>query len=492
MNRSCRQLMLSLLALFPTETAAAQSAPEAPKTPTADQPTTLPDVVVTGNPLGSDLFELVQPTSVLSGQELLLNRSSTLGETLSNLPGVNSSYFGPNASRPVIRGFDADRVRIMQNGVGTLDVSSLSPDHAVTVDPLIIQRAEVVRGPAALLYGGSAIGGVVNLLDNRIPQSPISGFQGNAEARYGGAARERGGAAIVEGGNGRFALHADGYGRETDDLRIPGFARSERLRASGSTFGLPESGIEQNGRLGNTSSRSHGGAFGGSLTGDNGSYGGLSIQQFDSQYGSPLELGSRIDMSSTRVDFAGEARNLVPAIDNVRFKVGHTEYKHTESDEGVPQTTFRNKGYDGRLEVVHAPLGPFKGAIGIQVTNFDFSALGAEAFAPQTNTDTKGLFIYEALPLGKLKLSAGARLDRASISSEGGGPIDPITGNPRFDPAQKRSFTPRNAAIGALYSFSDAVAFGVNYAHAERAPSYNELFANGPHNATGQFEVGKY
>ncbi|MEN3351921.1 MAG: iron complex outerrane recepter protein [Betaproteobacteria bacterium] len=483
-------VMTSLALAVGTAEAQTTSGPQTPKSSTETQPRTLPSVVVTGNPLGSDLFELVQPTSTLSGEVLLLNRSSTLGETLSNLPGVNSTYFGPNASRPVIRGFDGDRVRIMQNGVGTLDVSALSPDHAVTVDPLIIQRAEVVRGPATLLYGGNAIGGVVNLLDNRIPQNPISGFQGNVEGRFGGAANERGGAAILEGGNGKVALHADGYGRETDDLKIPGFARSQRLRATGSTFGLPESGVEQVGRLGNTSSRSHGGAFGASLTGASGSYGGLSIQQFDAQYGSPLELGSRIDMESTRVDFAGEARNLGPAIDNVKLKFGHTDYKHTESDEGVPQTTFKNKGYDARIDLIHANIGPLKGAVGFQVTNFDFSALGAEAFAPQTNTDSKGVFLYEELPLGQLKLSAGARFDSASVSSQGGGPIDPVTGNPRFDPAQKRSFTPRSAALGALYSFSDAIALGVNFAHTERAPSYNELFANGPHNATGQFEIG--
>ena len=454
------------------------------------QPATLPNVVVTGNPLGSELFELVQPTSVLSGQQLLLNRGSTLGETLSTLPGVNSSYFGPNASRPVVRGFDGDRVRIMQNGIGTLDVSALSPDHAVSVDPLIADRVEVVRGPAALLYGGNAIGGVVNVIDNRIPQNAISGVHGSAEGRLGGAANERGGAAIVEAGNGRLALHADAYGRNTDDLKIPGFARSSRLRASGSTLGLPESGIEQNGRLGNTSSHSTGGAFGGSLTADNGSYGGLSVQQFNSNYGSPLELGSRIDMKSTRYDFSGELRGLGTAINTVKFKAGDTDYEHTESDEGVPQTTFKNKGYDARVEAVHGNLGPLRGAFGVQVTNFDFSALGTEAFAPQTTTDSKAAFVYEEWPLGKLKLSMGGRFERTSVDSQGGGPIDPTTGSPRFDAAQSRSFSPRSGSVGALYTFSDRWAFGVNTSHSERAPSYSELYANGPHAATGQFEIG--
>jgi iron complex outermembrane receptor protein len=489
MKRTFNPFVLTAIACTLSAAAQAQTTPSA-KPGTQSAPTALPGVVVTGNPLGSDLIELVQPTSVLTGQELLIQRRSTLGETLSNLPGVSSTYFGPNASRPVIRGFDGERVRIMQNGVETLDVSALSPDHAVSVDPLIVNSIEVVRGPAALLYGGNAIGGVVNMLDNRIPQAPITGIQGSGEGRFGGAERERAGAGIIEGGNGTFALHADAYGRNTDDLRIPGFARSDRLRASGSTFGLPESGIEQQKRLGNTSSHSDGGALGASVTSGNGSYGGVSIQQFNSRYGTPLELGSRIDMESTRLDFAGELKNSGHFINNIKMKFGRSDYQHTESDEGVPVTTFKNKGYDARVEFLHEKIGPVTGAFGVHVKNFDFSALGAEAFAPQTTTDSKAAFIYEELPLGKVKLTAGGRFERTSVKSAGGGPIDGMSGNPRFDPAQSQSFTPRSGAIGAAYSFTDRLAFGVNLSHNERAPSYSELYANGPHNATGQFEVG--
>jgi len=171
--------------------------------------TRLPPVVVTGNPLGSDLFDLAAPISVLEGTELTLRRSSTLGETLNGLPGVSSTYFGPNASRPVIRGFDADRIRILDNGAAVLDASSLSFDHDVAVEPLIIERVEVVRGPAALLYGGSAVGGVVNVIDNRIPRTPLTSITRRAEARLGGAEREKAGGAVFEVGNGRGALHAD-------------------------------------------------------------------------------------------------------------------------------------------------------------------------------------------------------------------------------------------------------------------------------------------
>jgi iron complex outermembrane receptor protein len=469
--------------------AASAQAQTAGKPPSGGTPTQLPPVVVTGNPLGSDTFELVQPTSVLDGRDLMINRKSTLGETLSELPGVSSSYFGPNSSRPVIRGFDGDKIRILQNGAAMLDASALAPDHAVAVDPLVIDRVEVVRGPATLLYGGNAIGGVVNVLDNRIPQSAITGLGGRMEGRLGGADNERGGVGVFEGGNGQFAVHADAYGRGTDDLKIPGYARSARLRASGSTFGLPDSGVEQVDRLGNTNAHSYGGALGGALTSNRG-YAGLSAQQFQANYGSPLELGSRIDMQSTRWDFGGEARDLGTVIESVKVKAGYTDYQHTESDEGVPQTTFKNRGYDARIEALHGKLGPLKGAIGLQLTNFDFSALGAEAFIPQTNTDAKGLFIYEEWPIGKLKLVMGGRAERNQVQSNGGGPVDPSTGNPRFDPAQTRSFTPKSGALGLVYSVTHDIALAANLAHTERAPTYSELYGNGPHDVTGQFEIG--
>ncbi|WP_434517244.1 TonB-dependent receptor plug domain-containing protein (plasmid) [Dechloromonas sp. ARDL1] len=208
---------------FTAPAALAQGAP--------NQATELAPVVVTANPLGSALFDLAAPVSVLGGRDLTLRRESTLGETVANLPGVSSTYFGPSASRPVIRGLDSDRIRILQNGTGMLDVSALSPDHATTVDPLVVDRIEVVRGPAALLYGGTAVGGVVNVLDNRIPQEAVVGVSGRFEPRFGGADNEQSGAAVLEGGNGRIAFHADISSRRNDDVQIPGFARSSRQRA---------------------------------------------------------------------------------------------------------------------------------------------------------------------------------------------------------------------------------------------------------------------
>lgn len=446
-------------------------------------PVTLPEVVVTGNPLGSELFELAAPVSVLGGQDLFLQRKSTLGETLEGLPGVSTTGFGPNVARPAIRGLDGDRVRILQNGAGTLDASSLSNDHAVAIDPLVVERAEVVRGPAALFYGGNAVGGVVNVIDNRIPQFGLQGVSGRVEARVGGAESEKAGGAMLEIGNGSFALHADVYKRDTDDLKIKGYARSARLRARD-----PQP-VEAQGTLPNSASKSDGGAIGLSHTWANG-YVGISRSGFNSVYGTVAEPEVSIDMQSSRWDIAGEIRELGKVIKAVKFKAGNTDYKHTELDAGVPATRFSNKGYDLHFEATHGNIGPLQGAMGLQFTDSDFSALGAEAFVPTTNTNARSGFFYEELPLGRLKLTFGGRHERTEVSSEGGGPVPFGAAGPRFDPAQTRTFGGNSGALGAVWSFTPGLALAVNGAYTERAPTYYELFANGPHAATGAYEVG--
>ena len=477
--------MASFLALTPA--ALAQTKPAASPATTAQATKELPPVVVTANPLGSELFELVQPISVLGGQELFQLRRSTLGETLNALPGVSSTYFGPNASRPVIRGLDSDRIRILQNGTGVLDASALSFDHAVAVDPMVVERAEVVRGPAALLYGGSAVGGVVNVIDNRIPQSAVQGITGRGEVRYGGAEREKADGVVLEAGNGRLALHADAYTRDTDDLKIKGPNISPRLQAINPALAVTQ------GTLPNSASRSKGGAVGASLTWDRG-YAGLSYAGFDTNYGTVAEPNVVIDMKSNRLDFAGELREISGFIASAKVKFGRTDYEHREIDLGVVGTTFRSKGYDSRVELTHAPLGPrsfpIRGAFGLQVSDLDFSALGAEAFVPSTNTNAKALFLYEEAQFGKLKISFGARNERTDVRSDGGGPIDPNTGNPRFDPPQTRNFSANSGSLGALWNFTPNVGLAINGTWTERAPTFYELFANGAHVATAAYEVG--
>jgi iron complex outermembrane recepter protein len=245
----------------------------------------------------------------------------------------------------------------------------------------------VVRGPAALLYGGSAAGGVVNVIDNRIPQNPITGASGRVEARYGGTDREEAGGGVLEVGNGRFAVHADAYTRDTDDLRIPGFARSARLRAQD-----PQP-TEARGMLPNSASRSHGGALGGSFTWDRG-YLGMAYFGFDKKYGVVAEPDVTIEMKSSRFEVAGEMRDTGRAISAVSLKAARTGYEHQELDAGTPATTFTNKGYEGRIEAQHAPIGPLRGAVGAQLMHSDFSALGAEAFVPSTRSDARAIFVF--------------------------------------------------------------------------------------------------
>lgn len=438
----------------------------------------LSPVAVTGNPLGVGSDELVVPVSVLNGRELSLRRESTLGETLNGIPGVTATQFGPNASRPVIRGLDSERVKIMQNGLGILDASSLSFDHAVGIDPLIIEQIDVVRGPAALLYGGSAMGGVVNAIDHRIPTEKLDGIIGRAETRFGGADSTRNGAAVIDIGNGMFAIHGDIYNRKSSDLDIPGFAVSRR---KSETDGTPR---ENKGKLVNSSAESDGGALGASLTFDNG-YVGLSYSVLDSNYGVVAEEDVRIDMNSERWELASEFKDLGSIINRIKFRMAHTDYEHKELEGAEVGTTFTNRGLEGSLELGHSNVGPVQGVLGYQFSNTNFAALGDEAFVPSVNTQNKALYLYEELPLGygelKHKITFGGRLGHTTVDSKA---------SPVFGAAQNNSFNPNSFALGGLYNINQNWSLTSNLSHNERAPSYFELYANGAHLATGQFEVG--
>ncbi len=439
----------------------------------------LSNVAVTGNPLGVGSDAMVLPVSILSGRELSLKREATLGETLNTMPGVAASNFGPNSSRPVIRGLDAERVRIMQNGVGILDASSLSFDHAVAIDPLVIEQIDVVRGPAALLYGGSAVGGVVNAIDHRIPTEPVNGIIGRTEARLGGPDNQRNAAAVVDVGNGQFAMHADAYKRKTDDLNIPGFAVSNRKNQADGTL------QENHGKLINSSASSDGGALGASLTFDKG-YVGSSYSGFNSNYGTVAEQAVRIDMKSQRWDIASEFRELNSVISRIKMRYAHTDYQHQEIEDGAIGTTFKNKGSEGSVELGHAKLGDLDGVWGWQFQNSRFAALGEEAFVPTVQTKSHAAYLYEEMPLkalglDQLKLSIGGRAEHTALDASA------WTKNPTV---QAADFTTYSYALGGLYAIDSHWSMASNLSHNERAPSYFELYADGAHLATGQYEVG--
>jgi iron complex outermembrane receptor protein len=433
-------------------------------------------VLITGNPLRS--ADIAAPASVLSGNDLVRRRGSTLGETLDGLPGLSSSYFGPNANRPMIRGQDGDRIRVLSNAGVPLDASALSYDHAVPIDPLVIERVEVLRGPAALLYGGSAVGGVVNAIDNRIPKAALDGVGGAAELRYGGPATERGAAALVESGGKGFVVHADGFWRQTDDMKTPWYSRP-----------LEGGGSERVNTILNSASKSYGGALGGSMVWDKG-YLGASVDTYHSDYGVVAEEDVTIDMDLNKLTLAGEVRDLGGAISAVSGQWLFSDYQHQEIEGGGEvATTFKNRGSDLRLQAEHAKLalggGSLGGVFGLQAEDADFSALGEEAFVPSTSTRQFAVFALEEWTLGDTKLSFGARIGHARVASDGD-----AAGQTQFGPAQSRSFTPVSAALGGIVKLAPLWQLSGNLAYTERAPTFYELYANGLHVATGAYEEG--
>jgi iron complex outermembrane receptor protein len=440
----------------------------------ADDAETLAPVLVTANPLGLD--QPLAPATVLEGRTLSLKRGSTLGATLDGEPGVSTTGYGPWVARPIIRGMDGDRIRILQNGVGIVDASALSYDHALPQSPLSAERIEVVRGPAALLYGGNAVGGVVNTLDNRIPSEPITTPQGRVELDYASANRAREVAADFAAGTERFALHVDAFHQDSGLLRIPGYARSARLRAV--------DGVDQpQDQLPNSDGRADGAGVGGSLFWDNG-YLGLSYGIYDANYGSVAEPSVRLRMHQDQLKLAGEVRDLAGPIQSVKFNLGYTDYQHMEIDDGTVGTQFKNRGYEGRIEARHAPLGPLQGVIGAQFANTRFAALGDEALVPETQTRTAALFALESWQASNnWLLQLGGRLEHTETSPA------PATDS-RFAGSSARSFAAGSASLGAQYALTPALKIVANGGYTERAPTFYELYANGPHAATGQYLVG--
>jgi iron complex outermembrane receptor protein len=362
----------------------------------------------------------------------------------------------------------------MQNGIGVVDASSLSFDHAVSVDPLVIEQVDVIRGPAALLYGGSAVGGVVNAVDHRIPKEKLEGITGRTEARLGGPANESNMVGVVDVGNGQIAIHADAYARKSNNLTIPGFAVSNRKALTDGTLQT------NNGTLKNSSATSDGGALGASLTFDSG-YLGASYSGFNSNYGTVAEENVRIDMKSQRWDIASEFNDLGKIVNRVKFRLAHTDYQHQEIDAGIIGTTFKNSGMEGSLEAGHAKIGNMSGVVGLQFQNTTFAALGEEAFVPSTNSQSKALYVYEELPIEQFKFSVGGRTEYTNVDAGA------WAKNPS---AQNASFNPTSYALGGLYTFTPNWTLASNISHNERAPSYFELYANGAHLATGQYELG--
>jgi iron complex outermembrane receptor protein len=455
----------------------------------------LDDLIVTASPLARAADEISAPTSVLAADALARRQQGTLGETLAGLPGVDSTYFGPGASRPVIRGLGGDRIRVLTGGVGTLDASVVSPDHAVSLDPLLIERVEVVRGPATLLYGGGAIGGVVNVIDGRIPETlPAGPLTGGFEVRGDMAADERAAAGVLMGAVGKWAWRLDGFRRKTDDLDIPDFAETAALLAE---HDEEEEGPPARGTLPNTATETSGAGFGLSYINGKGHL-GFSYSGFDSLYGVPGhghheeepengeeeeeeshgEEGVRLDLRQRRWDVHGEWLAPVGLLRAAKFQLGVADYAHTELEGDEIGTRFANQAHEGRLELLHEKLGDVEGALGWQFARSDFSAEGAEAFMPPSATRQQAVFVYEEIVRGDWTTQFGARVEQQKIT--------PATASGL--PARRH--TGETFTAGLIWRVSEGGSFAFSASANERAPNAQELYADGPHAGTGAYEVG--
>lgn len=463
------------------------------------------DIIVTAA-LPQSERDVLQGTSVLAGEELTRNLRPTIGETLARQPGVSATSFGPSASRPILRGFQGDRIRVLTDGIGSIDVSNTSVDHAVIIDPLLAERIEVLRGPSALLFGSSAVGGVVNVIDTRIPRTvPENGYRLNGIANYGSAADERSGGAAGDVAIGEhLVLHADGSYLKANDLRTGrGYLLSPTARAAAlSQVGQPQPDAEEpidfaasaglRNRLPNSAAETWTAGAGASIITDTGTL-GVSYSHYDSLYGVPIRYATavgqeqeapRLSVVQNRVDLRGEVQTGGDIIDRIRIRAGQASYRHFELEEdGSVGTAFYNKGLEGRLEVVQANRGGWQGASGVQFFNRIFNVVGDEAFLPKNETNQTGFFTLQQYSAGPFRAEGGVRYELTDVAGRVPFGEDQFFGG-------NRHFEALSGSIGASYALSDGIRIGLNGSRTERAPSAEELLANGPHAGTQAYEIG--
>jgi iron complex outermembrane receptor protein len=465
-------------------------------------------------PLHRSTAETALPVTVLSGDELRRAASSTIGDTLNNKPGLANASFGPGVGQPVIRGQQGARVTVLQNGTSSADASNLSADHSVAVEPLLADSIEILRGPSTLLYGGGAIGGVVNVVDNRIPTSLETG-SGGAEYRHDSASDMDNLVARYDGSAGQFALHADALYREWSDLEILGYAINEDVHDEDHEEHEEEHDEEHEGEeqrkgvLENTGGRTRSLSLGSSYHFDSGFF-GLAVNRLENKYGIPAgahgghgeeeheeheeeheEHGHgdvTIDLEQTRYDTALHWHEPLSGLEVARGFLTYTDYEHAEIEgSGEVGTEYSNETWEGRMEIVHKPLGNFHGVFGLQAVESEFSAFGEEAFIPVTDSSELGLFLLEDYHSGDWTFEAGLRYD-----------------NDERDPdtvvASSESYNSFSASGSVLWNVNDSWRLGAAVSRAERAPTTEELFSNVEataeeelveHAATGIIEIGR-
>lgn len=476
------------------------------------------DIIITAPYVRS--LDILGNISVVEGDELARNLRGQIGDSLTRQAGVSATSFSPGASRPVLRGFSGDRVRVLTDGIGSIDASNSSADHAVTIDPLTIERVEILRGPAVLLFGSQAIGGAVNMIDRRIPRKvPTDHAHIDAIAGYGTAAKDRSlGGSIDLALAPNIVAHFDASYRKSANVRAGGYIIAPDLRHDmlhSAAHELEEghgddandliAAANKRGRIDSTANRTWTAAGGLALINDGGEL-GLSISHYDSRYGVPSrpsftdfhahddgtdgdhnhsdedghhhhgDVPVTIGLKQWRADVRGHVELGEGFFHQLRLRGGFADYRHTEYEGREVGTVFTNKGVEGRLELTQNDRGGWRGASGFQYSHRDFNAVGAEAFVPANLTDQWALFTLQEFQLGSLGLEAAARYEHAQITASS---IN-----------RERSFGGFSGAIGANYAFTDQLKFGVSLSRASRAPSAEELYSNGAHIATQAYEIG--
>src|SRR5919198_3657921 len=496
-----KKILITIALVSAAHISKAQEAATPAGSPSATPGTTeVERVVVSGGEIESSETDKAQPVTILSEENLKLHTESTLGDTLATQPGVAASGYTAGASRPVIHGQADNRVRVLNNGTEVFDVSNLSPDHAPSVSTLLSQSIEVVHGPATILYGSGAIGGVVNVTDNLIPvEQPATMLSGEVDARFGSVDLERSGAmALTLSPFLHFVVHVEGSLLRTDDRDIPGFALDQRIRAELTPEQRHNNGFGGNpfGTVPNTMVETKDGGIGASYVWDKG-YFGASYNRFLSYYGVPndpetdepgvpparVHLNVRKDQYNVRSSII----DPLPWFSVANLKFVYTDYKHDELDNNKVGATFKTNGVDSRIELVHQPIGLVDGSIGSQVFYKELSVLGGEAFLQPTTTLSAAGFIFEEVKLTPVRLQFGARVEYNTVSIDSDDPeLTSLT-----SPSQKdQEFWPVSGAAGAIYDFARDWQVALNPAYSQRAPTPEELFAHGPHDATFQFIIG--
>jgi iron complex outermembrane receptor protein len=423
-----------------------------------DAPAKHNDIIVTATPFGHSADDTPTISTKVDADQILAAGGSSIADSLKDVPGVSASGFAAGASRPIIRGMDASRVRLLEDGTSASDVSDIGPDHGIPIDPLAARSIEVVRGAATLRYGSQAIGGVVNTLNNRVPTSlPGAPIGGEVNASYGSVNNAAETSALLDGKVGNLALHADGFYRHTDDYDTP------------------------LGTQANSWFHGRGGSVGGSyFMGD--SHVGLAVTRYDAQYGIPSDT-TYIDMRQTKVMSRNSIDLGTGLLKTLNVDGSYADYTHDEKNpDGSINTTFKNKEANVRAEVLFNRIGAIRNtAVGVEYQHRDFSAIGEDSsyLNPATSRNIAGYVFSEVEVTRALHLEGSGRVENVTI-----------TGTPLSDQFTRRSYTPVSGALGMLYTAAPGVKIGFNASTTGRAPALTEMFARGGHDGPQTYETG--